>query len=218
MPPAEEDSNGKLLRDYGATVVVAVAVALLIRFFLIEAYRIPTIAMRPTLEAGDTVFVGKWPLSPLRRGDLILYSPEESEKRDYIKRVVGLAGDTVQLRSGQLFLNGKVVPQNIVAGGCGTETLLDSPPHTVCLEPPAASDTPLTEVPPKSVYVLGDLRTGTQFDPTSMGKSWGVVPLSSLKGKVLWIWLSIDPGIARSSGSTGWFPKFRFERMFRRVD
>src|SRR5262245_52071128 len=109
----------KLLRDYGITVLLAVAAALLIRYSLIEAYRIPTSAMRPALEPGDTIFVSKSrfelrlpgvskPLSegaPPERGEVVLFSmvdpdPEKGERHDFIKRVIGIPGDTVQLKRG----------------------------------------------------------------------------------------------------------------------
>lgn len=213
------DPNRKLIREYGITIVFTVIVSLIIRIFIIEAYRIPTVAMRPTFEPGDTVFVGKWPVKPPRRGDLILYSPEDSDKRDYIKRVVGVGGDTIEIKQGRLLINDKVIEPTLpaTAGGCGTEVLpnmdagADGVEHTLCLQPPAMPDVARQVVPAGSVYVLGDLRSGKQLEPLDQGKSWGLISLDALKGQVLCIWLSVEPG------SSGFFPKFRFDRMFRRA-
>jgi signal peptidase I len=210
---ATGDPNRKLIRDYAITIVLTVIVSLLIRYFVFEAYRIPTVAMRPTLEPGDTVFVSKWPLRPPTRGALILYSPDEYEKRDYIKRVVGVAGDSVEISQAKLLINGQVVEPRLLSlgAGCGSETLPGGFEHSICMEPPSMTDVPKQTVPPESVFVLGDLRSGKQLDLSDRGKSWGLIPLTDVKGRVLWTWLSIDPA------SSGLFPKFRFDRMFRRA-
>ncbi|MDR3606067.1 MAG: signal peptidase I [Oligoflexia bacterium] len=207
--------NRNLTRDYGITIAVTVVVSLLIRIFVIEAYRIPTLAMRPTLEPGDIVFAVKWPRKEPKRGDLVLYSPDELDKRDYIKRVIAIPGETVEIRKGSLLVDGKSVAQRIQDAGCGTEGLPADAgnfrEHGVCLEPPVIPDAPPTAVPSGSVYVLGDLRTGSQILAEDRGKSWGVIPASTIKGRVLCIWLSVD------GGSRSWFPKFRFDRMFREL-
>jgi signal peptidase I len=213
---AKGDPNRKLTRDYLITIVLTVIVSLFIRFYVLEAYRIPTVAMRPTFEPGDTVFVvkwGNWAAGVLKPGDLILYSPDESERRDYIKRVIALAGDSVEFSHGRLLINNQVVEPHLLAlgAGCGTETLPKGPEHAICMEPPPIPDSAKEIVPVGSLYVLGDLRSGKQFDPADHGRSWGVIPLSAVKGQVLCTWLSIEPG------SSGLFPKFRFERMFKRA-
>jgi signal peptidase I len=167
--------------------------------------------MRPTLEPGDTVFVGKWSSKPPARGELILYSPDEVEKRNYIKRVIAVGGDSVEIHQGKLIINDRVMEQKFTGAGCGTEVLYGGQEHAVCLEPPAMSDVAKQVVPPGSVYVLGDLRSAQQIMLADVGKSWGVVPVSAVKGRVLCIWLSIEPG------SNGLFPKIRFDRMFEGV-
>lgn len=209
-----EESTRKLVRDYGGTVVIAVAIALFIRFFLIEAYRIPTPAMRPTLEAGDTVFVGKWSTQNIRRGDVVLYNPPADSSRDYIKRVIAVAGDTVQIKAGRLWINGAEAPLALTQGtACGPETLPDGEKHPVCFEPPSPDEFGPEKIPEGSFFALGDFRTGSQTESDHLGKSWGVIPVSALKGHVLWVWLSVEPN--GSGGSP--FPKLRFDRMFRRV-
>jgi signal peptidase I len=220
----------KILRDYGITVVVAIAVALSIRSYLIEAYRVPSqseAAMKPTLEPGETVFVAKAPYGvklfghetfPPSRGEVILYSPPEDPTRDYIKRVIGLPGDTIRVHGGQLEINEKVLPIEFgLKSTCGTEILPTGPTglkHGVCIEPPVAQDFGPEKVPADKVFVLGDLRNGPQMDSEERNVSWGLIPFSALKGKVLWVWLSLESPQGVSSGA----PKLRFERMFRRVN
>src|SRR6476646_4023800 len=109
------------IKQYGGAVIAAVIVALFIRFFVIEAYRIPSTSMRPTLEPGDTIFVSKWPFG-LRfpwstdaftkgraptRGEVVVFSSPYEPERDYIKRVVAIPGDTVEMKRGHVILNGK---------------------------------------------------------------------------------------------------------------
>ncbi len=214
----------KLIRDYAGTVLGAVVVALLIRTYIIEAYRIPTMAMRPTLEPGDTVFVAKSPMGTRllassddpKRGDVILFRSDDPAGRDYIKRIVALGGETVELRKGVLWINGKAVSESIAPNGsCGTERLPDGKTTGVCHEPPIPEELSPTLIPNDSVFVLGDFRSLSQMDSTLKGKSWGMIPKSWIKGKALWVWLSIEPPTQSESGR---FPKVRFERMFRRIE
>jgi signal peptidase I len=221
-----EATTRKLIRDYAGTVLGAVAIAFLIRVYIIEAYRIPTLAMRPTLEPGDTVFVAKWPLgtqllasSDLKRGDVILFRNDDPSARDYIKRIVATEGETVEIRKGQLWINGKQLAETVGNhGNCGTEMLPDGKTSGVCYEPPVPDDLGPVQVPSNSYFVLGDFRSLSQMDPTLKGKSWGIVFKSWIKGKALWLWLSVEPPTPSEAGSSsGKFPKLRFERMFRRI-
>lgn len=226
---ARRKRNG--LRDYGLTVAIAVVFALFVRFLFLEAYRIPTAAMKPTLEAGDTIFVSKSAFGmripflekPLteprmpRRGEVILFSLPAEPEREFLKRVIGLPGDTVQLRQGRVILNGTALSP---AGSapCARESLPEGKTYGVCWEPPLIEDFGPEKVPEKFVFVVGDLRSPGASD-TPARKSWGIVPLSSLRGSALWTWLSIEPRSLEGAASGSWpFPRFRFERMFRRIE
>jgi signal peptidase I len=218
------ESTQSLIRDYGGTILAAIAVALLIRFFLIEAYRIPSSAMRPALEPGDTIFVAKWPFriashTP-KHGDVVVFSlpgPDDSQ-RDYIKRVVGVPGDTVALKGGHVFINN--VPTELSGSqkaNCASEKTPEGFSYPVCFENPTIEDFGPEKVPEGSVFVLGDFRAKTPREPGTDRpmKSWGIQPISTLKGTALWIWLSIEP---QNSGVTsGFFPSLRLDRMFRRI-
>jgi len=222
----------KLIRDYIGTVLIAVSVALTIRFLIIEAYRIPSSAMKPTLEAGDTIFVSKWPyglrslgispgkpekLIPKRGAVIVFEGPDPSGigTQDFIKRVVGLPGDIVQVKDGKITLNRKPLP--LAAGPsatCGEERLTPELQYSVCWEPPIIEDFGPAIIPANQVFVIGDLRSQPPTD-TRKHKSWGLVSINAIKGRAQWIWLSIEP--RGRSGQTSWFPQIRFERMLRRI-
>jgi signal peptidase I len=225
----------RLIRDYGMTIFAAVVVALLIRFFVVEAYRIPSAAMKPTLEPGDTIFVAKWPFglripgfaTPLtkggqpERGDVVVFALPAEPRRDYIKRVLGLPGDEVAVKKGELILNGRTLRVDPAsAKPCTAERLPAGRAFEVCSEPPLIEDFGPTKVPAGEVFVVGDFRaqnTAEHPDPRRdrHSRGWGLVPISALKGRALWVWLSVEP---HTSGvPSSWFPQFRFDRMFRRI-
>ncbi len=225
-----EQGTGKLLKYYGWTIALAIAASLLIRVYVVEAYRIPTPAMRPTLEPGDTVFAAKKPAGlwlfsrsggdaseAVARNQVVLYTAPDESGREYIKRVIGLPGDTVRLEDGRIVLNGKALNVNLPKNStCGTEEITPGKVHGVCYEPPKSPSYADQKVPEGSIFVMGDLRTGPQFTSELMNKAWGMVPLADVKGQVLWTWLSIEPQTPGLSSEK--FPKLRLERMFRRVE
>lgn len=214
----------KALKDYGGAVLAAIVIALIVRFFVIEAYRIPSATMRPTLEPGDTIFVAKWPYglrvpfkrSPVvrgrapRRGEIVVFSLPEDPAREFIKRVIALPGDTIELRKGKPIVNGAhLTVSDSPDAVCGRETNGDVM-HGVCWEPPLLPDMAPEKVPEGSIFVLGDLRT----DPKDIRKNlgWGLVPMQNISARALWVWLSIEP-----KRGSGWFSRIRFYRMFKEI-
>jgi signal peptidase I len=117
------------MREYAESIGIAVLIALFLRAFVVEAFKIPSGSMIPTMEIGDHIFVNKFlygiripytrtkffELRKPRRGEVIVFiNPCEPEK-DFIKRIVGLPGDTVEVRCAVLYVNGKAVPHELVA-------------------------------------------------------------------------------------------------------
>lgn len=216
--------SGGVIRTYGIAIALAIGVALLIRVTLIEAYRIPTPSMRPTLMSGDTVFVAKWPFGirlpfsekrisagrkPLH-GEVVLYGAPDMPRKEFIKRVVGLPGDRVEVRRGELWLNGvnRTVRERTELDLCGEEQIGDFF-YKVCWEPPVMADVGPLVVPAHSVYVLNDLRSD---NVRAREKSAGaLLPISAITAKAMWIWLSVEP--LRFGGRESWFSRIRFERM-----
>ena len=106
---AEGESPWRALKDYGAAVALAIAIAVVIRVFLLEAYRVPTPVMRPTLEPGDLIFASKWTFGirlpggagsitegrAPERGEVVIYRSPETPDQLFVKRVMALEGETV---------------------------------------------------------------------------------------------------------------------------
>ena len=110
-----------IFREYAESLIVAVILALVVRTFFLQAFKIPTGSMRPTLIEGDRILVDKvtygipiplvnWRLPPLRkpeRGDLVVFRSVDDPRRDFIKRLVAVGDDTVEIRNFQLWINGR---------------------------------------------------------------------------------------------------------------
>lgn len=124
-----EPVGKSVVREYTESISIAIVIALVLRAFAIEAFKIPSSSMYPTLEINDHIFVSKFiygvrlPMSskkvlqqvrPPRRGEVAVFLWPCNHDRDYIKRIVALAGDTVEVRCNTLFVNGKPVTSQIV--------------------------------------------------------------------------------------------------------
>lgn len=177
-----------VFREYAEAIIIALLLALFIRTFVVQAFKIPSGSMIPTLLVGDHILVNKFgygvknpwtgttwiALAEPGRGDVIVFRYPENPGQDFIKRVVGLAGDTVRVVNKKVYVNG--------------EPLEDS--YSVTLDPeilPSARDNfgPVV-VPPHSVFVMGDNR-----DNSHDSRFWGSVALSDIKGKAFlfyWSW------------------------------
>lgn len=193
-------STSKIIRDYFITVIIALSVALIVRNFIIEAYRIPSAAMKPTLISGDIIFVAKWPFLTQKnkiphRGDVVVFSHAALESSpNFIKRVIGLPGDVVAMKKGQIILNGTTIPSRTINKHpnelCSIETLPEGKQYSICRDSSAIQDFGPEKIPEGSVFVMGDYRTHLD---TLKRKGWGMIPLLALQGKALYIWLSLDP-------------------------
>ncbi|MGW8313268.1 MAG: signal peptidase I [Desulfuromonadales bacterium] len=182
------------LRDWTEALIVAAVLALIIRTFVVQAFKIPSGSMEDTLLIGDHLLVNKFiygmelpfsdePVLSLRdpeRGDVIVFEfPEDKDKpyferRDFIKRVIGLPGDTVEIHNKDVFVNGQryMTPQAVYKDG----TLIPGPRDNM---------PPLT-VPPHSYFVMGDNR-----DRSYDSRFWKFVDRSAIKGLAFikyWSW------------------------------
>src|SRR4030066_2083770 len=97
------------LRETIEAIVVAFAIALVIRTFVVQAFKIPSGSMIPTLQIGDHILVNKfiYRFTDVKRGDIIVFKFPKDESRDFIKRVVGLPGDKVEIKDKQMYINDK---------------------------------------------------------------------------------------------------------------
>ena len=207
----------RTLRDYVIVIVVAALVALGLRFFVIEGFRIPADSMMPGLRSGDHIFVNKlaygfrYPsngyattdLKLPRRGDVVVHILNNDSNKDFIKRVIGLPGDKVAIKDQVLYLNGTKV--SVLKEQKGSSKLyeerLDGRNYQVIWDDSsAASNQDMIEVtvPSQQLFLLGDSRTkGVD------SRKWGFIPVASLKGQAWVIWLSLGDQ-AEGSGRIRW--------------
>ncbi len=204
----------KALRDYGLVIAVAIGAALIVRGYLVEAYRVPSPVMSPALLPGDTIFVAKWPYAfgarrlPTR-GEIVVFVNPFEGGADFVRRVAGLPGDRIEIRGGQIWLNGDEAAEGAVLPHCATEQL-DTRKVRACWDPDQPAQMKEIVVPDGSVFVVADYRSPIPLD--SRKPVGEIVPLQNIKGHVLLIWLSVEPKEERS-----WFSRIRFDRMFRSV-
>ena len=203
------------IREYVELIVVALTLALLVRAFVVQAFKIPSGSMIPTLLVGDHILVNKFiygvaipftnirlPVSRPRRGDIVVFKFPEDQTKDYIKRVIGVPGDRIDVRGDELLVNGTPLPKQPDGefrfedpkGFDHVSELydesLDGRRHLVLydktsLRPGEVSRT----VPPDSYFCMGDNR-----DHSNDSRYWGFVPAKLLKGKALLIYFSWPPG------------------------
>jgi len=180
-----------VIREYAESIVIAVVMALIIKAFVIQAFKIPSGSMIPTLKIGDHILVNKFiygtklPFSdriiiPLRRpnrGDIIVFKFPDDEKKDFIKRVIGLPGDIVEIKGKKVYINGSPIDDSYAVHS-------DPMLYPSGIQP-RDNFGPLT-VPQDSYFVMGDNR-----DFSLDSRYWGFVKLNKIKGKafiIYWSW------------------------------
>jgi signal peptidase I len=206
-----QDQSEPALVEYSRALFPLLLVVVLIRSFLVEPFRIPSGSMIPTLHVGDFIMVDKTafglripdlgltliPGDQPERGDVVVFRYPPDPGVRYIKRIIGLPGDRVIYRDGQLYLNGAAVPRVAVGSYGGpravgaelyTETL-GAIEHGIIRIPERDGREDDFIVPEGHYYVLGDNR-----DASNDSRSWGPVPESHLIGRAMFVWLSWAPG------------------------
>ncbi|MGH7309291.1 MAG: signal peptidase I [Candidatus Rokuibacteriota bacterium] len=184
-----------LVREYGEAIVIAIALALIIRTLVVQAFTIPSGSMMDTLLVGDYILVNKFlygpelPFTELRmpglrapqRGDIIVFKYPQDEKRDFIKRIVAVPGDQILIRGHDVHVNGQRLPEAYVKH--------TAPPHSQAGQPYCgyAYGCEATTVPPGSYFVMGDNRDNSQDS-----RYWGFVRGEKIKGKAFLIYWSWD--------------------------
>jgi signal peptidase I len=227
------DFKKSTLREYFESIVIAVILALFIRTFVVQAFKIPTGSMENNLLIGDHLLVNKFvfgptetgaertllPVGTIKRRDIIVFKYPEDPERDFIKRVIGLPGETVEVREKKVYING---------------TALDEP-YVHFLAPPSAPSElhevtsfdvrerfgPVT-VPADQYFMMGDNR-----DNSADSRYWGFLRRDYIKGKALVIYWSYQAEREdyqdESAGATvkglvsvfaHFFTRTRWDRMF----
>jgi signal peptidase I, bacterial type len=221
-----------ILVDYSKAFFPVLFVVLVLRSFIAEPFRIPSSSMMPTLLIGDFILVNKFsygirlpitnrkviPVGEPQRGDVVVFRPPHQPDQDWIKRVVGLPGDTISFRGDTLYVNGEPLEYRFegeyVGQGRGRDMTgaamlsedLDGRRHQV-LEIVGYAD-PRGQgewtVPEGHYFVMGDNR-----DRSDDSRFWGTLPESQLRGKAFLIWMNFD------SSQPGWIDWGRIGRSIR---
>lgn len=205
------EKNKSVVREYVEAIVVAVLLALFVRTFIVQAFKIPSGSMLPTLQIGDHLLVSKFSYGvrlPVigtslisrqgpARGDVVVFRFPRDRSLDYIKRVVAIGGDTIEVRDKQVFLNGKQVEnphahftsRDIMSAAAG----------------PRDNFGPV-KVPDGKIFVMGDNR-----DNSYDSRFWGFVDLGDVLGKALIIYWSWD--VDKSLFSIDRYTSIRWNRL-----
>lgn len=209
---ALDEAKDPLLVDYAKSFFPILALVLGLRSFVAEPFRIPSSSMMPTLLIGDFILVNKfsyglrWPITNQKflaigepqRGDVVVFRPPHHPREDWIKRVIGLPGDTIGYHDHKVSINGRVLPYRVdgvytgVGQGIGEtgDTLLteDLPgrPHQVLEREFSVAEGDWT-VPPGHYFVMGDNRGNSEDS-----RFWGFLPESNLRGKAMLVWMNFD--------------------------
>ena len=203
-----EEKKTDSFKDTVKTIIYAVLIAVVIRSFLFEPFRIPSGSMYPTLEVGDYLFVSKYTYGYSRysfpagiipfkgriweslpeRGDIVVFKFPRDNKTDFIKRVIGLPGDTVQVRRGRLYLNDKPVERKEIGEYKISEFVIRPELYTEYEEtlPNQVDNTTEVTVPEGHVFVMGDNRDRSDDSRVSVG----FVPVENLIGKARFLFFS----------------------------
>jgi len=176
-----------LIRDYIETILVCVMFVIFSRAFVFQQSKIPSGSMMDTLLIGDYIMVNRFvyapnsfdweksilPLRTIERGDVIVFKQPDEPEVDFIKRVIGLPGDIVELRGGRLFVNGTQIEEGYVTDEYRRRD--------------ARKNFGPIEVLPDRYFVLGDHR-----NQSADSRFWGQVPRGLVKGRALLIWWSYE--------------------------
>ena len=168
-----------LWKNWGEPFLVAAILAIIIRTFLLGPYKIPSGSMIPTFMVGDRIFVDKisYRFHSPERGDIIVFKYPVDPKKDFVKRLVAVGGDEIEIKDGKIILNGKV--------------LQDLPFSKVTYynrdEWRYGKHGQVIKVPPDNYFALGD-----NSAQSSDSRNWGFVPKKNLIGKAFVIWWPIN--------------------------
>jgi signal peptidase I len=205
-------------REYFESIVIAVILALFVRTFVVQAFKIPSGSMEDNLLIGDHLLVNKFifggaptaverallPVRDIQRGDVIVFKFPKEPDRDFIKRVIGLPGETVELRRKAVYVNGAPIDER--------------PFHLKLKYPVPAEGAPQRDqldafgpvtVPADHLFVMGDNR-----DDSLDSRYWHFLPLNYVKGRAMTIYFSYDPD---ATGAASVITSIRWRRLLRQV-
>ena len=199
--------------DYSRSFFPVLLIVLILRSFIAEPFRIPSGSMMPTLLHGDFILVNKfsyglrlpvlhnkiWQNGLPERGDVIVFRYPKNPAQDYIKRVIGLPGDTIEYHDKSLFVNGELIKQDdqgtfvgqgrdaSMSGARVKREQLFSVEHKLLIDNGRFSQNSTWVVPDGNYFVMGDNR-----DNSNDSRRWGTVPEENLVGRAFMVWMNWD--------------------------
>jgi signal peptidase I len=200
----EKIRSKSVVREYTEAIVIAILLALVIRAFVVQAFKIPSGSMKPTLLIGDHILVNKFIYGirlPIwntelfhfgdpKRGDIVVFRYPVDPSKDFIKRVIGTPGDTIRVQDKKVFVNDQSLEEPYAVHS-------DSRILPASVSP--RDNMSLITVPPNSLFVMGDNR-----DESYDSRFWKFVDMSDLRGKafiIYWSWnregeLTLTPSLS----------------------
>lgn len=208
---SNKTSNKSVVREYTEAIVIAIILALFIRSFVVQAFKIPSGSMLSTLQIGDHLLVNKFiygvkfpmngqtliPWKSPGRDDIVVFRFPKDRSIDYIKRVVGVAGDTVEIMNKQLYINGEAITNPHIQ--FTNDNILGAKAS------PRDNMGPV-KVPEGKIFVMGDNR-----DNSYDSRFWGFVPLNDVLGKAFILYWSWD--LEKPLMSVDRFTSIRWSRI-----
>jgi len=203
-------------REYFESIVIAVILALFIRTWVVQAFKIPTGSMENNLLVGDHLLVDKFVFSPaptalerallpvreVKRGDVIVFKYPMEPERDFIKRVIGLPGETLELKKKVVYINGQPLKEDyvhfLVPIGAGGLEAMDK-----------RDDYGPVTVPEGYYFAMGDNRDNSQDS-----RWWGFLSRDYIKGKALMVYWSYEP---ESGSVTSFLTGTRWNRLLHQI-
>ncbi len=214
--PKNRDLTPRPFRDRADPLVAAVVFALFARTFLFQAFAVPSPSMEKNVLAGDRLLVNKFLYAPLakplgrvlparavRRGDVVVFRFPRDPSRDFIKRVVGLPGETVMIRDRTVFVDDRPLLEPYVFHA-DDRVWPDDP--DIPEEKRRRDQLGPTRIPEGAYFVMGDNR-----DDSSDSREWGPVPEGNLVGRALFVYWSLTPA---STDGPGALSRTRWDRTF----
>jgi len=178
-------SKKSVIREWAESIIIAFILAMIIRTFVVQAFKIPTGSMRPTLLEGDVILVNKFvygakitftdislpKISSPRRGDVIVFIYPENPKKDFVKRLIAFGGESVEIKNGTIYINDQPLSDDIFTRRYYYNRGL------------FGQEGQKTIVPKDSYFVLGDNSASSQDS-----RYWGFVPKKNILGKAMLIY------------------------------
>ena len=165
-------SLGEEIKDWIVSIAIAVVLAFFIRYFIVELYLVDGPSMRPTLQSAERLVVNKfiYRFRPPERGEILVFRYPRDPSRDFIKRVIAVPGDTIEIRDGRVYVNAALLNEPYILSK-------------------TRGNYPLATVPDEHIFVMGDNRNNSE---DSRFADVGFVPFDLIKGKAMLVFWPVS--------------------------